>query len=282
MHILTATDGSEHARQALEFASQIAVQAGARMTVLGVAEQVDRESVAQLAIEDAGRLLEERAIDHDIKLRYGHPAEQILQEIEHGSYDLIVMGARGRSRLTRFLLGSVSYRVIEYSSIPVLIVRKARLQIKKILVTTGAHPKDSESTMRFGAQLARKLGARQTLLHVANPVPQMYTGLDEMDETLPEIMQADTKEGRALREGARIMDDRKVEGDLELRRGLVEEEIIRQATEGDYGLIVCGSSIPAGRLGRLVIGNITRRIIDGTQRPVLVVPGREEREGKED
>ncbi|MFQ5855901.1 MAG: universal stress protein [Anaerolineae bacterium] len=273
MHILVTTDGLEHAREAVKFACQLAAQAGARMTVLGVAEQADRDGVARRAIADSGRLLEERGIEHTTKLRHGHPAEEILQEIEQGNYDLIVIGARGRSRLTRFLLGSVSFRVLEHATIPVLIVRQARPQIKKILVTTGGRP-ESEPTMRFGAQLARTLGARETLLHVTNPVPQMYTGLGEMDETLTELMQSDTVEGRSLREGVRIMDDQKVEGHIELRHGLVEEEIIREAIQGDYDLIVIGSSVPAGPIGRLLVGNITRRVIDRTQRPVLVVPGR--------
>lgn len=280
MHILVATDGSEHAREALEFASRLAAQAGAKMTVLGVAEQEDKKTIAQLALEDAGRLLEERDIDHAVKLRHGHPAEQILREIEQDGYDFIVMGARGRSRLTRFLLGSVSFRVLEHADIPVLIVRQTRPQIKKILCATGARPQ-SKPTMRYGAKLADALDAEETLLHVTNPVPHMYTGLDEMDEPLSAFMRSDTQEGRSLREGVRMMEDRDIEGDIELRYGLVEEEIIRQAIEGDYDLIVIGSSVQAGPVGRLLVGNITRRVLDGTKRPVLVVPGRKQQRQRE-
>lgn len=272
MHILAATDGLEHGQKAIEFASQLAVQAGARMTVLGVAEETERDGVARRAVGDAGRLLEERGVEYTTKLRYGYPAEQILQEIEQGNYDLVVIGARGRSRLTRFLLGSMSFRILEHATIPVLIVRESRPQVKNILVTTGGHPA-SEPTMRFGTQLARALGAKETLLHVTSPIPQMYIGLEEMDETLPELMQSATKEGRVLREGARMMNEQQVEGNIELRHGLVEEEIVQEAIQGDYDLIVIGSSVPAGLIGRLLLGNITRRIIDRTDRPVLVVPG---------
>ncbi|MFQ5593064.1 MAG: universal stress protein [Anaerolineae bacterium] len=272
MHILVTTDGLEHAREAVKFACQLASQAGAEVTVLGVAERAQRDGVARRAVADAGRLLAGQGVEHTTKLRYGHPAEQILQEIEGGDYDFVVIGARGRSRLTRFLLGSVSYRVLERSTIPVLIVRSSRPQVKKVLATTGGHPK-SKSTMSFGAELARALGATQTLLHVTNPVPQMYTGLDEMDETLPELMKSDTVEGHALREGARIMNNEEIEGHIELRHGMVEEEIIREAVKGDYDLIVVGTSVPTGTLGWLALGNITRRVIDRTQRPILVVTG---------
>lgn len=271
MHILATTDGSEHAREAIKLACQLASQAGARVTVLGVAEQAQKSLIARRAVQNASQRLQECGVECTSKLRHGHPAEHILQEMEQGDYDLIVIGARGRSRLTRFLLGSVSFRIVQHSNIPVLIVRKTRRQIKNILVTTGGHP-GSESTMRFGTRLARAVGAHETLLHVISAIPQMYTGLDEMDETLPELMQSATKEGQSLRQGARMMNAEKVKGQIELRHGLVEDEIIREAIQGDYDLIVIGSSVPAGPIGRLLLGNITRRIIDRTERPVLVVP----------
>lgn len=280
MHILVATDGSPHARQALEFASLLADKADARLTVVGVAEQPSAAQATQLGLEDARRLLIERGIECELKRRNGHAAEEILRETEENKYDLLVMGARGRSRLTRFLLGSVSYRVLEHAQIPVLIVREARQQLETILVTVGGRPQ-SAPTVCFGTELAHKLGARATLLHVTNPIPQMYTGLNEMEETLPELLQTDTEEGRALRRGARLMEERDVDGDIELRHGLVEEEIILEAREQDVDLIVLGSSVQAGPLGRLLVGNITRRVIDGTKRPILVVPGEKQRQARQ-
>lgn len=274
MHILATTDGLEHAWEAITFTAQLATQAGAQVTVLGVAEQSERDGPIRRAVADASRLLQERGIEHRTKLRHGYPAEQILQEVEQDGYDLLVMGARGRSRLTRFLLGSVSFQVLEHTPIPLLIVRQARPQIRKILVAIGGRPA-SEPTMRYGTQLAHILGAQETLLHVTNPVPQMFAGLEEMEETLPELLQSDTEEGRILRKGVRMMNAQRVEGHIELRYGLVEEEIIHEAMQGDYDLIVIGSSLSAGPIGRLLMGNITRRVIDRTWRPVLVVPGQD-------
>jgi nucleotide-binding universal stress UspA family protein len=279
MHILIATDGSPHARQALEFASLLAAKANAQLTVLGVTEQPGGTQATQLGLEDARRLLSERGVECVLKRRDGHAAEEILRETEENQYDLLVMGARGRSRLTRFLMGSVSYRVLEHAQLPVLIVREARPQIERILVTVGGRPQ-STPTICFGTELARKLGARATLLHVTNPIPQMYMGLDEMEETLPELLQTDTEEGRTLRRGVRLMQERDIDGDIELRHGLVEQEIILEAREQDVDLIVLGSSVQAGPLGRLLVGNITRRVIDGTKRPVLVVPGEKQREAR--
>jgi nucleotide-binding universal stress UspA family protein len=40
-----------------------------------------------------------------------------------GSFDLIVVGSRGKSAAARFLMGSVSERVVRHASRPVLVVR---------------------------------------------------------------------------------------------------------------------------------------------------------------
>ena len=53
----------------------------------------------------------------------GHAAEQILRAEEDIHADLIVMGRRGLTRATRWLLGSVSERVLRYAHCPVTVVK---------------------------------------------------------------------------------------------------------------------------------------------------------------
>ena len=53
----------------------------------------------------------------------GSPAERIVHTARARRADLIVMGTRGRTGLSRFLLGSVASRVISMSPCPVLTVR---------------------------------------------------------------------------------------------------------------------------------------------------------------
>ena len=56
-------------------------------------------------------------------LKIGDPAEQIMKVSAQRHVDLIVMGAKGLGALDRILLGSVSTRVVQYASCPVLVVR---------------------------------------------------------------------------------------------------------------------------------------------------------------
>jgi nucleotide-binding universal stress UspA family protein len=46
----------------------------------------------------------------------------LMQQIETGKYDLLVMGSRGRGALSASLLGSVSHYALNHLKIPVLIV----------------------------------------------------------------------------------------------------------------------------------------------------------------
>ena len=64
----------------------------------------------------------------------GSPAQLILDSAESLSSDLIVVGVRGRSRLSEVVLGSVSHRVLLHSSRSVLIVRGAARKVQRVLV----------------------------------------------------------------------------------------------------------------------------------------------------
>ena len=56
-------------------------------------------------------------------LEVGHPSERILSVAKKTSCDAIVIGSRGLSGIAEFLLGSVSSKVSQYATIPVLIVK---------------------------------------------------------------------------------------------------------------------------------------------------------------
>ena len=53
----------------------------------------------------------------------GNPADNILKTAEVHEADLIVSGAKGRGAVGRFLLGSVSTRLVQHAVCSVLVVR---------------------------------------------------------------------------------------------------------------------------------------------------------------
>jgi len=65
-----------------------------------------------------------RAYDLEVKtdMAVEHPGEQIIHRAEVDGIDLIILGRRGRSMISRMMLGSVSERVLRYAHCPVMVV----------------------------------------------------------------------------------------------------------------------------------------------------------------
>ncbi len=135
--ILVAVDGSPHSEHAFEEALDLARSEGARLTLIGVAAPLHLIATAgyvppvptQSELEAETRALVEAAaahVPHDVPVatvvRSGSPADAILERIEQGGHDLVVMGSRGRGDVRSLLFGSVSHAVLHRSPVPVLIV----------------------------------------------------------------------------------------------------------------------------------------------------------------
>jgi nucleotide-binding universal stress UspA family protein len=90
-----------------------------------VSEAVKKDLLegARLFVEDVASRL--RALDYRVQgaAVLGAPATVILKEATKRKVDLILMGARGRRGITRFVLGSVSHAVLHRAPCPVLVFR---------------------------------------------------------------------------------------------------------------------------------------------------------------
>jgi nucleotide-binding universal stress UspA family protein len=125
--------------------------------------------------------------------------------------------------------------------------------------------------VQVGASLSCGAGAQATVLHVVDAMPAMYTGLEQMEETFVELLQSESDKARHLKWAARVVNKECELSELKLRRGIVADEILREGRDGNYDLIVMGSSRLANGLVRLLLGDLTREILDRAQRPILVV-----------
>jgi nucleotide-binding universal stress UspA family protein len=64
----------------------------------------------------------------------GNPARLVLQAAQDSKAELVVVGARGRSRLAEAVLGSVSHRVLMHSPFTTLVMRGTPRPVKRVLV----------------------------------------------------------------------------------------------------------------------------------------------------
>jgi nucleotide-binding universal stress UspA family protein len=139
--ILVAIDGSDQANRAFDFALDLAQKYSAEVMALAVVPPVflpipSLKFIKSQAIEDASAEIEKsfRAViskaeekakkrgssNFSAKLEHGNPDETIIETAQLGKFNLIVVGSRG---YRGYALGSVSSRVAEKATCPVLIVK---------------------------------------------------------------------------------------------------------------------------------------------------------------
>ena len=75
-------------------------------------------------LQDALKPYQKNASRLKLKIRVGEPVEEILKLAQEQAVEMIVMGARGHSRLTRLLTGSKAESLFRLSNIPILSVRR--------------------------------------------------------------------------------------------------------------------------------------------------------------
>ena len=133
--ILVPLDGSEYSVRALENAVQIAKKFNGKITLIHVYSasacrhaginfdkciQAIRKVGAGI-LADGEKRVKAEGVQVETLVREGHIVEEILKAARKGNFNLIVMGARGISRIKEILMGSVSDGVTRHAPCPVLV-----------------------------------------------------------------------------------------------------------------------------------------------------------------
>jgi nucleotide-binding universal stress UspA family protein len=144
-NVVVGTDGSETAERAVEHAANLAGACGARMTVVtayepgsGLSDR-ERDEVPEdlrWMVTDAGdaedlagraKEIARKAGVTDVRARVapGDPAAALIDVAEDTLADVIVVGSKGMTGASRFVLGSVPNKVSHHAPCDVLIVHTA-------------------------------------------------------------------------------------------------------------------------------------------------------------
>ncbi|MFD1685172.1 universal stress protein [Halobellus litoreus] len=142
--ILLPTDGSDASLAAAAHAGSLAETTGATVQVVSVADsrnrfespssglapdawrEAERER-ATAAIEETAAELPE-AVETERTVVTGIPQDEIVDLVAETGADAVVMGTHGRAGIDRYLIGSVTERVVRRSPVPVLTVQGDRAQ----------------------------------------------------------------------------------------------------------------------------------------------------------
>lgn len=140
--ILVGVDWSDASLKAARRAAEVASNARAELTLITVVppptaflgelmtpEIVDTAPLVESSKERLKKLAEELIREYGLTtvstdVIVGEPSDVIVDYAVEGGYDLIVLGKRRLSSLERFILGSITKKVVEKSPIDVLIITR--------------------------------------------------------------------------------------------------------------------------------------------------------------
>jgi len=269
MKILICSDGTSSGQTAIDLVGLMAGSLTAGTMVLGIAEKPEDEQPLREALHAQAQLLRRRGVSPEIVVQLGEPVLQIVQQTSHSKYDLVVIGARWIGAVGHYWRSKRTYEVIKAIQPPVLVAIGEGKELRRFVVCTGGK-EFIEQAVKFTGKLAAAVRASVTLLHVMAEPPAMYTDLVRMEENVDQLLQSNSELGTNLRRQKRELDRLGVSAKVHLRHGIVIDQVFEEVREGNYDLIVTGTSQARGLLRHYIMGDLTRDILNRANVPVLV------------
>jgi nucleotide-binding universal stress UspA family protein len=136
--ILIPVENQQSIDEPLEIAVEIAKKFGSAITIFHAVDfhkipnEVKYGAYIEKIYETANKnnfmdkvvkLYENEGIETNFKVIEGDAASEIIDEAEKGDYDLVIMETHSMKENKRFLLGSVTNKVVHHIKVPVLVVK---------------------------------------------------------------------------------------------------------------------------------------------------------------
>jgi nucleotide-binding universal stress UspA family protein len=207
------------------------------------------------------------------KVIEGDVAGVILDTAEAEEIDLIVMGTHGRSGVSRWIMGSVTERVLHGAPCPVLAVRSDE-PLQHMLITLDGSPL-AERVLPPALAVAEKLGCHVTLLRVEQPPdysPTFVHQLESVEAGLGEqyLMDIAAQPGEYLEQLISRFRPRNLSIQGVVTHGPVAQSILEFVEYHDVDLIAMSTHGRSG-LQRWVYGSITEKVLRNAPCAMLVV-----------
>jgi nucleotide-binding universal stress UspA family protein len=302
--ILVPLDGSSRAQSVLKVASRLVRKTGGTLILLQVVSPI-QELWPQMPAEFIGLTDAEQylgalkksadldAIPTETIVQIGNPADVILSVAAEHHADLIIVCRHGYTDLTRWVLGSVSQKVVRYSTTPVLVLSEDRVGIPQVFIDT-----DKEHPLQIYVALDGSRLAEAILL----PAMHLMMAFSSIETPgilhLVQVTKKPTIEEERLyqHQGIVIRDYRRREAEDYLQRvvhrvsqalshvpgaqivsSVIESDDVASAliqvsapTENKHNLFALTTHVREGQQ-RWMVGSVAERVLENTQVPLFVV-----------
>jgi nucleotide-binding universal stress UspA family protein len=240
----------------------------------------DQQNAAQKIVETTKNIIE----DYGYKVTkadfaYGKPEKIILDLIENENYDLTAMGSHGKKGISKWL-GSLSRKIVTRSPIPTLIARPSKdnndtfKEIKEILIATDGSIYSYNAIKKtiniLNLQnssvevVTVKPGTESLPVEITSDKEWLEKCLSKQEEIATEI----------LEESKKILEENGISPKSAFSlEGDAAEEILNYINEHKKDLVIMGSHGREG-ISDILLGSVSKRILDFSTSPVLIVPSK--------
>ena len=236
---------------------------------LGMVQERELDARANLEA-----IAEQCGIDARIEVRAGWTPEALVAVREEIKAELVVVGAHQKRVWPSDEVGNTCVAIVRKATAPVLIWRPIRQETDKTVLAALDLRDGSAPIAATAARFAAYFDTRLVLMHAMPGTLQAYvravsspTKTDDMVRVL---------EQRARTEALKRIPD-EFRDELEIQTSIVRgrpivHHILTTAETEAADLIVIGKYHAPGLKGRVILGGITRQIIQGANCSVLTVP----------
>jgi len=284
--ILLPTDGSECARVAADYATDLAKHYDATVHVLHVVdyrlvqtgvEYDEWEDDAAETVESVADRIESEGVATEREVRTAVPHEAILEYATAADADLVVMGTHGRTGVERYLLGSVTEKVVRRSNAPVLTVRTPDDSGVTYPYADVLVPTDGSSGASAAVDPALDIaGTYDATLHSLSVVDTRSLGIDIRSTAIADELERQAQDAvDAVEERARSASVPRTETLVDY--GLPSDAIRAYVEANGIDLVVMGTHGRSG-ISRYLLGSVAEHLVRSSPVPVLTVRMPEESE----
>jgi nucleotide-binding universal stress UspA family protein len=207
-----------------------------------------RAALSERDQRELGNFLDTELADLEVRriLAEGSPADAILQHAKAHAVDLIVMPTRGLDVLRRYVIGSVTAKVLHGAGIPVWTDDAARPSsrlIQRIICAVDLGPRSAKA-ITWASNLADRLNAGVTLVHVA-PAPKQILARDFDPDRRWSLVT------RAREQLQKVQEAVKTHWDMHIDAGEPAKDVVHAAGALKADLLVIGRSRHEGLMAGL-------------------------------
>ena len=295
--ILIPLDGSKTAEKVLPYARRLATVSHVGVELLGVVEMTDiagdiganeapyAEALIREAVRDSKDYLENLAKTFRngtvrCSVEQGRPEDIIIAAAAADKDTLIAIATHGRSGVSRWLLGSVTEKVLRGTVNPLLVVRapedsqtEGEAALSSVIVPLDGS-EIAETVLSPIAALAKALELRVILVRVYGLPLATYGGDDYYVPDYLELKDQikDEADGYLSSRASLLRTQGVANVSTVVIEGSAADAIISLARKTPDNLVALS---PYGRSGlqRWVLGSVTEKVVRHCEDPVLIVRG---------